>query len=183
MAINLWQRDEQSLYSLTYGYKQCYIEVGRLQTSTGGFLQKKGDIILVPEPALRYLIVCENSNTVQNPANPQEAKFVIIQPVINFNVPFVPTQLSFDIYAAVSDLERGKKYQLTISVLDTEGKEIIRQDGEFIAEPPNNNTFPSLAMAMEIRNAIFREIGRHKVQFLLDDRMLGDHVFDILTQS
>ncbi|MCG7385123.1 hypothetical protein [Paenibacillus sp. ACRRY] len=128
----------------------------------------------------RSLMVFEDVNIVENQANPQVS---LVQPVLNFLVPFLPTQLSFCVFAAVSDFKPEDVNNVEIVITNELTKEdimIIPWQIEQI-EQPTGITSTGI-MISNIRNLIIPNEGQYTVSLKTYGEVLGTTYFEVFPQ-
>lgn len=127
----------------------------------------------------RSLIVVEDGSIAPIPnADP---KLILTQPVLNFIVPFVPTQLSFSIFAAVSDYQLRTQYPLEIIIINNDrGKTVNRipwvvyEDHESEIDIPLGGFFLT-----NLKNLIIENEGTYTVELLFNGEVMGSTFFSV----
>jgi hypothetical protein len=125
----------------------------------------------------------EDSNAIQGPNN--ESKLILIQPALNFLVPFIPTQLSFAVFIAISGLEVNKQNKFEVRVTDPVG-ELISSSPWLIEPNQIKDTGATDAAAMitfNVKNMVLRKSGRYFVRLFLGQDQLGDQFFDVINKE
>lgn len=129
----------------------------------------------------RSIMFFEEGNLL--PSKEADPKIMLIQPILNFMVPFLPTQLSFTLFAAVSGLLSEDEYNLEIKIIDPEGTFVNEIAWNIESSEINVNsgaTEGSGMMVVSIKNMIIKEKGRYSVVMLSDNEQIGEQFFDIL---
>lgn len=127
----------------------------------------------------RSLIIVEDGNIAPLPnADP---KLILTQPVINFIVPFVPTQLSFSIFAAISDYQLRTQYPLEIVIINNEKGKILNRIPWVVYEDHDiDNRIPLGGFFLtSIKNLIIENEGTYTVELQLNGEVLGSTFFSV----
>lgn len=132
-------------------------------------------------PLCRFVIVAEDMSLVPAGA---ESKLIIVQPVVNFLVPFVPTQISLSVVASVSELQPGQAYSCAIRINSPEGETITEQSWQIQeVQLPNTTVKPSANMAGNIKNMIVESEGEYRITLHHGDKVIGEQTFNVIRQE
>ncbi|MCA1319797.1 hypothetical protein LC085_07705 [Bacillus tianshenii] len=130
----------------------------------------------MPNPRLVYLIICDSVNFVKN-QGPDE-KMMIIEPLIGYVPPFLPTQHSFSIAGAINNLEAEKSYSFKVETTNPIGELLSKQEGNIksgkIENLPSNSSF-----VIDLRNIPLVNEGEYTVKVYLDDEVIGTQTFSV----
>jgi hypothetical protein len=122
-------------------------------------------------------MVFENVNLMPGQG---DTKLMLVQPVLNFLVPFVPTQLSFVVLGAISHFDRAKKYLVEIKIVNTALNEVANKiSWEVIEQPDDENIPPSGMLVADIKNMIVKSEGKYNIELYVDGEKIGEQFFDI----
>lgn len=130
-------------------------------------------------PIVKSMFICEES--VLMPSD-KGSKLVLVSPIINFIVPFLPTQLSFSLFSAVSHFSSHEE-KCEIQILDPDG-ELLHSQEWLIIDDANrpNNLPPSSMFSSNIKNLIVRNEGSYRLNLMYEGVKIGEYVFDIIME-
>ncbi|WIV18975.1 hypothetical protein QPK24_22080 [Paenibacillus polygoni] len=128
------------------------------------------------KPIVRAIIVVEEANFVPNQ---EESKMILIQPILNFNVPFIPTQLSFNIVVSLSHFSRGEKYNVEVRLKDTTGNYLNSMSWE-ISDHDEENDIPAGGIIVAgIKNLPIYNEGNYDIEVFADNEKVGEEFFTV----
>lgn len=126
----------------------------------------------------RSLMVLEDVNVVPVPNN--DPKIVLTQPVINFIVPFVPTQLSFSIMAVVSHYKPYIQYQLEIVIINTVQNVVINTIPWTVYEESNKSDVTLGGFFLSnVKNLVIATEGEYLLEIRHNGETLGSASFEV----
>ncbi|WP_213653906.1 hypothetical protein [Paenibacillus vini] len=130
----------------------------------------------------RSLMIFEDVNVM--PMADNNPKVMLTQPVLNFIVPFLPTQLSFSIFAAVSHYEIGKKYDLEIRIINAIKNEMIGAFPWAIYQDQGDASIATSGLFISnIKNQIIETEGRYDLRLYCDNTEIGSCFFEVFKQE
>jgi len=136
----------------------------------------------VGQPILRSFMVFEEANLV--PTGTAEAKILLAQPILNFIVPFIPTQVSFSVLLMVSHLEINTKYDLEIIITNGTTGESINKLNIIIEEAQHaNGVTPSGILMANVKNMILSSVGVYNLEAFIDGEKMGHCFFEVYKQE
>ncbi|WP_027416505.1 DUF6941 family protein [Aneurinibacillus terranovensis] len=129
------------------------------------------------KPKLRYLLPFESASVMPQPNG--ETKAVLVQPLMNFVAPFIPTQISYQLSIGISNLDENTQYKLRLETHDPEGNLIDTQEGPFQVAKVQDNVIPSIGIMMDFRNIIINQTGEYKFILYVNGEYLGEQTLEI----
>lgn len=102
----------------------------------------------------------------------------IIDPFIEVPVPFLPTTLSFSLYATIIDENAKKNYSLKFSIQDHTGYELMSIDGN-MDNVSGINEKGVMPVDINFDNVIFKNPGEHTCTLIVDGAELDVYTFYI----
>lgn len=128
-------------------------------------------------PRLRTISVFEDTNFIPTQGEP---KLLMIQPILNFNVPFIPTQLSFCIMTAISHFSSGEQYQIDVKLKNSvSGQEITSTKWEISDMGDGRNIPLGGVMVTNIKNMIVENEGDYIIEVYADEEKIGEEFFSV----
>lgn len=131
----------------------------------------------------RFINIFEDVNVISQDRDP---KIILTHPVLNFIVPFIPTQLSFSVVAGVSGFMNNLEYKLEIQILNEKTNEILIKLPWFIhpeEEELIDGVTPAAIFATNIKNLIVENEGRFNLQIVYEEEVLGSCFFEVFMKS
>ena len=114
-----------------------------------------------------------------------EPRMILQQQIINFLVPFLPTQLSFSVVAAVSHFSLEKNEEVEIIIFDPNGNVI--QKMPWILETQGallSNAFPPTSVFIaQMRNLPTYFEGSYNIEIHHNGKKIGGYFYDIYRQG
>lgn len=131
-------------------------------------------------PILRYLFTSEEVSMI--PASDQP-KIVVVQPILNFTVPFLPTQISFSVVCAISNLETSSEYNNELHFLSPSGEVIQIQGWQVKNEYDPDGVIDSAMLAGNVKNLIVNEAGPIRIVLYCDGNKIGEQTLEVIIQK
>ncbi|GIP58678.1 hypothetical protein [Paenibacillus woosongensis] len=128
-------------------------------------------------PKLRAVIVVEDTNFIPTQS---ESKLVLVQPILSFNVPFIPTQLSFNLVTAVSHFDKNQNYRIDLKVINSKnGQELTFTSWEIQDIDDKRNSPASGLMITSIKNMIVEDEGDYIIEVYAEGEKIGEDFFGV----
>ncbi|PYE47553.1 hypothetical protein HUB98_08960 [Paenibacillus barcinonensis] len=129
---------------------------------------------------LRYLIICEEGQMI-NAGN--DSKTVIVQPIINHKVPFVPTQITFSVMAGLTMPDDKHSVNLTFELFSPDN-EMIYKNIETVSIPTTPKLqYPIIALGFGLKNVIVRSEGEYTMAMECDGVKIGEQKIRVMKQE
>lgn len=128
------------------------------------------------KPIVRSIMVVEDVDFVPAQA---DSKMIITQPILNFNVPFIPTQLSFSIVVSISDFDREASYNVELKLKDMDGTYLNSLSWE-IKDMSEASEVPTGGIIVAgMKNLPIHKEGKYDIELFIDDEKIGEEFFTI----
>lgn len=105
------------------------------------------------------------NESIETQTNGMMQRQVLINPLINLNVPFIPTTISFAITVIVANIDSGE-HEMELSIKSKEGSKIIFSTGKTQISAPNGTD--NFVANVDLRNIAVREAGEYVIFLNLD---------------
>lgn len=135
------------------------------------------------KPMLRSLMMYEDTNVI---AAGNSHKLILVQPILNFIVPFIPTQLSFSVHTAITHFSPGDHDKAGLIFMSPSGVEIYREEFPLKNENSELNSYklpPSALLSLNIKNMAVYEEGTYHYFITFNGEKIGDQFFDVIRQE
>ncbi|MEO2261163.1 hypothetical protein ABGV43_30095 [Paenibacillus amylolyticus] len=127
-------------------------------------------------PIVRTIMVVEDVDFVPTQT---DSKMILTQPTLNFNVPFIPTQLSFSIVVSISDFDREASYNVELKLKDTDGVYLNSLSWE-IKDMSEASEVPTGGIIVAgIKNLPIHKEGKHDIELFIGDEKIGEGFFTV----
>ena len=107
----------------------------------------------ITKPIVKFVV----SESIETQTNGMMQRQVLINPLINLNVPFIPTTISFAITVIVANIDSGE-HEMELSIKSKEGSTQI-------SAPNGTDNFVA---NVDLRNVAVREAGEYMIFLNLD---------------
>lgn len=109
-------------------------------------------------------------------------KMIIRDPLHSYAVPFLPTQLSFNIVGGIDNLDATVKYPITFKIISPTGVVVFEEGGSFQYENPNQE-YPNTQFAVQVKNRVFNEEGEHRIEVNIDNQAPFTQYFRVIKEK
>ncbi|WP_141235849.1 hypothetical protein [Paenibacillus sp. 7541] len=109
-----------------------------------------------------------------------DPRLMLVQPVLNFTVPFVPTQLSFSIATAISHFDRGEKYHIALFVKNSKSEKYLTSTTWEVHEMGPERDIPLAGVVItNIKNMLIENEGEYVIEIFADNQKIGEDYFGV----
>ena len=115
----------------------------------------------ITKPIVKFVV----SESIETQTNGMMQRQVLINPLINLNVPFIPTTIPFAITVIVANIDSGE-HEMELSIKSKEGSKIIFSTGKTQISAPNGTD--NFVANVDLRNVAVREAGEYMIFLNLD---------------
>ncbi|MEY8371381.1 hypothetical protein AAK938_07535 [Aerococcaceae bacterium 50-4] len=103
----------------------------------------------------------------------------VVNPLVNLQVPFLPTTLSFSIFCSFLAENYQNRFAIMIKVSDHKGFVLGSLDGEIDIDTPNS----PVNFDINLSNVIFKNDGLHQVELFVEDKQIAEYTFYVYNQN
>ncbi|PAD31883.1 hypothetical protein [Paenibacillus sp. 7523-1] len=128
---------------------------------------------------LSYIVICEEAQMINT--GPGEMRTVIVQPILKQIVPFVPTQITFNVVVGLF-LEKVQAFKIGFFLYAPSGEQIYGHEEVSAYNPDANLTNPTVQLGFGLKNVIIKEEGIFTFKVSYDGEEIGEQVFRIEKQ-
>ena len=91
----------------------------------------------------------------------------VVNPILQINVPFLPTNYSFSMVALTSGIDFGKNHIIELKVENPDGKVLYSTGQQQIPPLPNTD---NLNFNIDLKNIVFETAGSYKGRLIIDNQ-------------
>lgn len=125
------------------------------------------------KPIVRFIV----SDSIETQMNGTMQRQVLINPVLNVKVPFVPTNLSFSITILVAKISSGD-HQIEVKLKQSDNSNIVFDSGIGNVNIPDDSS--EFTANVDLRNLTIPASGDYIIEFTIDNHEPFTETFGII---
>lgn len=113
------------------------------------------------------------SEGIEAQTNGFQQRQLIVNPVIVFSTPFIPTSLTLAISIIISGISDGSKHRIGFKVKNNTNEQIIFDSG--ITELEVNKSLDNFVISADLKNLGFETEGTYEISLSIDGKDYSDY--------
>lgn len=111
----------------------------------------------------------------------EEGNVHLINPIVELQVPFLPTTTSFSIFASMIVSNMENTYEAKVTINDCEDFEILSLGGPLNSQ--NIGSRGTLQLNIQVDDVILRREGNYRCKLYINSEVVSEYDFEVLNKN